>query len=59
MDSIEIKSPTERYKAIADAIREKNGTTELSDAYTSFDMMKKVYNSDVIITRDELPDFNS
>jgi hypothetical protein len=29
MDSIEIKSPTERYKAIADAIREKNGTTEL------------------------------
>lgn len=37
----------------------KNGTTELSDAYTSFDMMKKVYNSDVIITRDELPDFNS
>lgn len=37
----------------------KNGTTELSDAYTSFDMMEKVYNSDVIITRDELPDFNS
>lgn len=37
----------------------KNGTTELSDAYTSFDMMKKVYNSDVIITRDELPNFNS
>ncbi|MGN0687189.1 MAG: beta-galactosidase trimerization domain-containing protein [Oscillospiraceae bacterium] len=37
----------------------KNSTTELSDAYTSFDMMKKVYNSDVIITRDELPDFNS
>lgn len=35
----------------------KNGTTELSDAYTSFDMMEKVYNSDVIITRDELPDF--
>ncbi len=29
MDSIEIKSPAERYKAIADAIREKNGTTEL------------------------------
>lgn len=25
----DIKSPTERYKAIADAIREKNGTTEL------------------------------
>ena len=37
----------------------KNGTTELSDAYTSFDMMEKVYNSDVMITRDELPDFNS
>ena len=36
----------------------KNGTTELSDAYTSFDMMKKVYSSDVIITRDQLPDFN-
>lgn len=35
----------------------KNGTTELSDAYTSFDMMEKVYNSDVVITRDELPDF--
>ena len=34
-----------------------NGTTELSDAYTSFDMMKKVYDSEVIITRDELPDF--
>lgn len=34
-----------------------NGTTELSDAYTSFDMMKKVYESDVIITRDELPVF--
>ena len=34
-----------------------NGTTELSDAYTSFDMMKKVYNSEVIITRDELPKF--
>ncbi len=25
----DIKSPTERYKAIADAIREKNGTTDL------------------------------
>lgn len=35
-----------------------NGTTELSDAYTSFDMMEKVYNSEVIITRDELPDFS-
>lgn len=30
-------------------------TTTLSDAYTSIDMMEKVYNSDVIITRDELP----
>ncbi len=35
-----------------------NGTTQLSDAFTSFDMMKKVYDSEVIITRDELPDFN-
>lgn len=34
-----------------------NGTPELSDAYTSFDMMEKVYNSEVIITRDELPKF--
>lgn len=32
-----------------------NGSTTLSDAYTSFDMMEKVYNSDIIITRDELP----
>lgn len=31
------------------------GTTHLSDKYTSFDMMEKVYNSEVIITRDELP----
>lgn len=29
MDAIDIKSPAERYKEIADAIREKNGTTEL------------------------------
>lgn len=29
MATIEIKSPTDRYKAIADAIREKTGTTEL------------------------------
>lgn len=36
----------------------KNGTTELSDEYTSFEMMKKVYNSKVVITRDELPDFD-
>lgn len=34
-----------------------NGTTELSDAYTSFEMMEKVYNSEAIITRDELPKF--
>lgn len=34
-----------------------NGTTELSDAYTSFEMMEKVYNSEVMITRDELPAF--
>lgn len=31
------------------------GTTHLSDKYTDFDMMKKVYNSEAIITRDELP----
>ena len=35
-----------------------NGTKELSDAYTSFQMMEKVYNSEVMITRDELPDFS-
>jgi len=35
-----------------------NGTTELSGAYTSLDMMKKVYDSEVVITRDELPDFD-
>ena len=35
----------------------KNGTTTLSDSYTSFDMMEKVYNSEVVITRDMLPDF--
>lgn len=29
MDSIEFKSPVERYRAIGDAIREKSGTTEL------------------------------
>ncbi|MBQ9119834.1 MAG: hypothetical protein IJY09_07260 [Lachnospiraceae bacterium] len=34
-----------------------NGTTELSDKYTSFEMMEKVYNSEVMITRDELPSF--
>lgn len=28
------------------------------EAYTSLDMMEKVYNSDVMITRDELPDFS-
>ena len=35
-----------------------NGTKELSDAYTSFQMMEKVYNSEVMITREELPDFS-
>ena len=35
----------------------KDGTTELSGAYTDLDMMKKVYDSEVIITRDELPKF--
>lgn len=35
----------------------KNGTPELSDAFTDFNMMKKVYDSEVIITRDELPKF--
>lgn len=34
-----------------------NGTTELSDAYTSFEMMEKVYNSEEMITLDELPKF--
>lgn len=33
-------------------------TTELSEEYTSLEMMKKVYNSDVIITLDELPKFD-
>lgn len=35
-----------------------NGTKELSEAYTSLQMMEKVYNSEVMITRDELPDFS-
>ena len=35
-----------------------NGTKELSEAYTSFQMMEKVYNSEVMITREELPDFS-
>lgn len=35
----------------------KNGTPELSDAFTDYYMMEKVYNSEVIITRDELPKF--
>ena len=34
------------------------GTTQLSEAYTTIDMMKKVYDSEVIITRDELPKFD-
>lgn len=33
------------------------GSTDLSDAYTPFEIMDKVYNSDVIITRDQLPSF--
>lgn len=35
----------------------KDGTPELSDAFTDYYMMEKVYNSEVIITRDELPEF--
>lgn len=35
-----------------------DGTPNLSEAYTSLDMMKKVYDSEVIITRDELPKFD-
>lgn len=35
-----------------------NGTKELSEAYTSLQMMEKVYNSEVMITREELPDFS-
>lgn len=35
-----------------------DGTPNLSEAYTSLDMMKKVYDSEVIITRDELPRFD-
>ena len=35
-----------------------NGTKELSEAYTSLQMMEKVYNSEVMISRDELPDFS-
>ena len=35
-----------------------DGTPELSEAYTSLDMMKKVYDSEVMITRDELPKFD-
>ena len=35
-----------------------NGTKTLSEAYTSLQMMEKVYNSDVMLTRDELPDFS-
>lgn len=33
------------------------GSTDLSDAYTPFEIMDKVYNSDTIITRDQLPSF--
>lgn len=35
-----------------------DGTTQLSGAYTELYMIDKVYNSEVIITRDELPDFD-
>ena len=35
----------------------KDGTPVLSDAFTDYYMMEKVYNSEVIITRDELPEF--
>lgn len=35
----------------------KDGTPVLSDAFTDYCMMEKVYNSEVIITRDELPEF--
>lgn len=34
------------------------GTTDLSEKYTDFDMQKKVYSSETIITRDRLPDFD-
>lgn len=37
----------------------KGGLPILSDAYTSYDMMEKVYTSDTFITRDELPDFEN
>ena len=33
-------------------------TTELSEEYTELEMMKKVYDSEVIITLDELPKFD-
>ncbi len=36
----------------------KGGLPILSDAYTEFYMMEKVYTSDIYITRDELPDFS-
>ena len=32
-------------------------TTELSEKYTTVEEMKKVYNSEVILTLDELPKF--
>lgn len=62
----DIKSPTERYKAIADAIRKKNGTTELmhpadmpqaildivggGDVIIGADYTNIVYNEDDTIT---------
>ena len=37
----------------------KAKTTHLSDAYTSLEMMQKVYTSEEMITRDQLPDFDA
>lgn len=36
-----------------------NSSGVLNDTYTESAMVKKVYNSEAVITRDELPDFNS
>lgn len=66
MAAIDIKPPVDRYKAIADAIREKNGTTELmhpadmpqaildivgdGDVIIGADYTNIVYNEDDTIT---------
>lgn len=66
MAAIDIKPPVDRYKAIADAIREKNGTTELmhpadmpqaildivggGDVTIGADYTNIVYNEDDTIT---------